>query len=165
MAISRALLKLVRIRDLEEEQCRVVLESALGDLNMLRRAQAGTVERDRRGRLLLNASAHSGELPDRLAGIEEMCAAIRLALVLAPRIEDTEQDVENLREDFLAKRVERRQAETLVEEAETQAALEGERRSQQSLDDWFRNRLHKEVAETARTLLRGTGLDYSETRQ
>jgi hypothetical protein len=148
MAVSRALLKLVRIRDLEEEQCRIVLESAVGDLKRLRHAQAATVEQDRRGRRLVDASAHSGELPDRLAGMEETRAAVRLALVLAPRIEDTEQDVENLREDFLAKRVERRQAKTLVEEGGAQDALASERRSQQALDEWFRNRLHKEAAET-----------------
>jgi hypothetical protein len=106
-------------------------------LKRLRHAQAATVEQGRRGRRLVDASAHSGELPDRLAGIEETRAAVRLALVLAPRIEDTEQDVENLREDFLAKRVERRQAKTLVEEAGAQDALASERRSQQALDEWF----------------------------
>jgi hypothetical protein len=144
MAVSRALRRLVRIRDLEEEQCRVVLESALGDLNRLKHAQAATVEQDRRGRQLLSASAHSGELPDRLAGIEETRAAVRLAAVLEPRIEDAELDVENLREDFLAKRVERRQAATLVEEDAALDAAESQRRSQQSLDDWFGNRMHKE---------------------
>jgi hypothetical protein len=42
---------------------------------------------------------------------------------------------------FLAKRVERRQAETLIHEIEAQDAVIAGRRSQQALDDWYLNRL------------------------
>jgi hypothetical protein len=95
----------------------------------------------------VNASAATGELPDRLAGLEEVEAADRWQRGLTPRIAEGEREVAGLRAEYLARRVERRQAETLVEESEARAALEGERKSQQGLDDWFRNRLHREELE------------------
>jgi hypothetical protein len=147
MAVSRALRRLLRIRDLEEEQCRLALESALGELNRLEHALEATAERGRRGRRLVEASAHSGELTDRLAGLEETRAAGRRAAALGSRLADVELDAIALREEFLLKRVERRQAETLIRETEARDAVEAGRRSQQALDDWYRNRLHRKEAE------------------
>jgi flagellar biosynthesis chaperone FliJ len=147
MAASRALRRLLRIRDIEEEQSRLALESALSQLNRLEHALAATAERDRRGRRLVDASARTGELPDRLAGLEETRAAGRHAAALAPRIGDAELGVAARRREFLLKRVERRQAETLIQEAEARDAVEAGRREQQALDDWFRNRLHREEAQ------------------
>ena len=144
MAVSRALRRLLRIRDLEEEQSRLALEASLGDLHTLQHALAATTERDRRGRHLVQASALNGEIRDRTAGLEETRAADRFALVLGPRIADAEQDVISLREDYLEKRVERRQAETLIEEATARDTLDADRSSQQALDDWFGNRRHGE---------------------
>jgi hypothetical protein len=157
MTVSHALRRLLRIRDLEEEQIRLALELATGDLRRLEHAQAATVEQDRRGRRLVDLSVLNGELPDRLAGLEEQRAAHRFALALAPRIWDAEQDVAGLREDYLDKRVERGQAETLIKEAEARDALDADRRSQQSLDDWFRNRLHREVLEAGQVRPTGSG--------
>jgi flagellar biosynthesis chaperone FliJ len=146
MAVSRALRRLLRIRNLEEEQGRLALESAVGDLNLLEHALWATIERDRRGRRLIEASARSGQLPDRLAGMEEMRAAIRFTEALTPRIEAAKEEVADLREEFLAKRVARRQAETLIEESEARDAIDAGRRGQQSLDDWYSSRLFREKA-------------------
>jgi hypothetical protein len=82
-------------------------------------------------------------LPDRLAGLEETRAAGRHASALAPRIAAAELDVVALRREFLARRVERRQAETLIQETEAQDAAEAGRRGQQALDDWFGNKMHR----------------------
>ena len=147
MAVSRALRRLLRIRDLEEEQSRLALEASLGDLRTLQHALEGTTERDRGGRRLVQVGALSGEIRDRCAGLEETRAAERFALVLGPRIADAEQDVINLREDYLDKRVERRQAETLIEESTAREKLDADRRSQQALDDWFGNRQHRDDVE------------------
>jgi hypothetical protein len=146
MAISRALRRLLRIRELEEEQSRLALESTLGELNRLKQALAATVERDRRGRSLVKASAQTGELPDRLAGFEETRAADRLSVLLGPRIEDKEEDVAERRQEFLVKRVEQRQAETLIQEIEAREAIEAGRRGQQALDGWYSSRLYREQA-------------------
>jgi len=143
MAVPRALRRLLHIRSLEEEQRWLALESAIGELKRLERALAATAERDRRGRRLVEASARSGELPDRLAGLEETRAATRHAAVLAPRIVAVELDVATLRQEFLGKRVERRQAETLIRETEARDAIEAGRHGQQALDDWYRFRLHR----------------------
>ncbi len=143
MAVSHALRRLLRIRNLEEEHGRLALESALGELRNLENALAAAVERARRGRRLVGVSALSGELPDRLAGLEETRAAGRHAAALAPKIADAELDVVALRREFLLKRVERRQAETLIRETEEQDAAEAGRRGQQALDDWFGNKMHR----------------------
>jgi flagellar biosynthesis chaperone FliJ len=157
MAVSRALRRLLRIRDLEEEQCRLALESATGSLHRLQHALEAAFERGRRGRRLIEASVHSGELPDRLAGLEEMRSAGCHAQAQVPRIADAELDVAALREEFLAKRVERRQAETLIEKTEARDAIETARRSQQNLDDWFGNRMHRKDAEATIESRRASG--------
>lgn len=143
MAVSRALRRLLRIREMEEEQSRLALAAALGELNRLEDAFAATAGRDRQGRRLVRSSARSGELPDRLAGLEEQRAATRQAAALAPRIAAMEGNVSALREEFLRKRVERRQVETLLRESEAEAAIETGRRGQQELDDGYGNRMHR----------------------
>lgn len=143
MAVSRAMRRLLQIRDLEEEQARLALESGLVELRRLEHALAAAADRDRGGWRLVAESVRTAELTDRLAGLEETRAAHRLAGLLAPRIADAGQDVTQLREQYLASRVERRQAETLIQEAEARDALDGDRRSQQAIDDWFRNRMHR----------------------
>ncbi len=141
MAVSRALRRLLRVLAIEEEQRRLELESGLGELARLQRALTATAERDRGGRRMVAESASTGKLQDRVAGLEETRAAERLALVLKPRIAGMESEVTALRREFLAKRIERRQAETLVERAEAREAMEEQRRSQRMLDDRYLSRL------------------------
>jgi flagellar biosynthesis chaperone FliJ len=161
MAVARVLKRLLRIRGLEEEQSRLALESALGNLHRLQNAQAAIIERDRRGRRLIASSADSGELPDRLAGLQETHSSERIAQALAPRIAGAQKNVTQLREEYLAKRVERRQAETLIEEAQARDALDAGRRSQKALDDWFLNRLHRERLKASRVVRAGSAIALS----
>ena len=146
MSASRALRRLLTIRSIEEEHSRLALDTALGELNRLQQAREAAAERDRRGRRLVQMSARSGELPDRLAGLEETRAAGCHAAWLGPKIAEAELDVLGLREEFLARRVERRQAETLIQETEARDAVAAGRRGQQGLDDWYGNRLRREQA-------------------
>jgi flagellar biosynthesis chaperone FliJ len=146
MAVSRAMRRLLRIRDLEEEQCRLALDKALSELNSLQQALTATAERARCGRRLVEASVRTGELSDRLAGIEETRAAGHHATALVPRIAEAELLVSAMRQKFLSKRVERRQAETLIRETQARDATEAGRRDQRALDDWYRFRLHLEDA-------------------
>ena len=147
MPVSRALRRLLRIRELEEEHRRLALESAAAQLNRMRSALAANVERDRKGRALVAESARSGELPDRLAGVVETRLALRSEAVLTPRIANAELESAALRREYLAKRIERRQAETLIRETEAQDELEGERRAQRAMDDWYGNRTQREPRE------------------
>ncbi len=157
MAVSRALRRLLRIRNLEEEQSRLAVESALVELRRLEHALSATVERERRGRGLITLSARNGELPDRVAGVAEMHIANAHASALTPRIAEAEVEVADLREEFLLRRVERRQAETLIDETEERDAIEAARRGQQALDDWYGVRLHGEETTPARPKQPGCG--------
>ncbi len=137
MVVSRAMRKLLNLRKLEEEQAHLALGAALGELGRLENAQSATVAKERRGRGLVAESAGSGELEDRLAGIEESRVARRSLAALRGRIAAAEREAAERREEFLARRVERRQAGTLIEDAEASEAAEAGRRGQQSLDEWF----------------------------
>lgn len=140
MAGSQAMRRLLRVRELEEEQCAGALESAIGEWKWLQAAQTAARRRERSGRQLVAASAASGELVDRVAGIEEARNAGRHAAALEARIRAAEERVGLRREEFLAKRVERRQVELLIEQAGTEEAREIERRAQRVADEWFLGR-------------------------
>jgi hypothetical protein len=133
--------RLLRIRNMEEEQCRLALESALGELSRLEHALTSASERERWGRRLVAAGVRGGELLDRVAGLEETHAAGRHAAALVPRIREGALDVAALREQFIGKRIERRQAETLIGETEARDAVVAGRREQQGIDDWYGSRM------------------------
>jgi hypothetical protein len=147
VTVSRGLRRLLQLRELEEEQSRVALESALSEFHRLERAIEATTERSRRGRQLVQQSVHTGELPDRIAGLEEGRTAVRQALVLEAAIIESRQSADTLRVHYQAARIDRRQVETLVREAEAAEALDADRRSQQSLDDRYGSRV--QIALTA----------------
>jgi predicted nucleic acid-binding Zn-ribbon protein len=145
MAVSHAMRRLLRVLELEEEQRQIALESAVGELRRLERTLEAAAERERSGRRLLAASVHTGELTDRAAGLEETRAAKRRAAVLRPWIQEAEEEAAELRDAYLSKRVERRQAETLLQAIEAATAKETARRIQQALDDWYLNRRQPKV--------------------
>ena len=140
MAVSRALRRLLRIRELEEEQRRLALEAALGELGRMEQALAATARRGSRGRRLVGLSARTNQAADRLAGLEQAQSSAHHAGHLSGRIEWAAGQVARLREELLASRVERRQAETLLDEATARESLAASRRGQQALDDWFATR-------------------------
>lgn len=143
MSVSPALRRLLSVLALEEEQAQRALEAAAGELRRLEQAHAAARERERAGRLLEHAGILNGAATDRLAGREEALLGRRLAATARARMAETEKTVVLLREGFLAKRLERRQAETLMREAEQRESIESERRAQQRLDDWFLQRRHR----------------------
>jgi flagellar biosynthesis chaperone FliJ len=158
MAVSRALARLLHLREIEEEQRRLALESAQMELHRLGMALAAASERERKGRALVTASARSGQFEERFAGLEETRASKRHAAALVPRIAASEERVGDRREAYLEKRVERRQVETLIAESEAQAEVEAGRRGQQSLDGWYSARKHREGVVAERTAGRAARL-------
>jgi hypothetical protein len=121
----------------EEEQAQAALESALAQLRTLQNALHFAQERERVGRQLVSMSTESGDALDRLAALEEIAAAVRTKSALQPRIAKAMQETAMRRDAFLAKRLEHKQTETLVMEAEAQELLQDSRRSQQQLDEWY----------------------------
>jgi len=143
MSVSKALERLLRIREVEEEQHRVSLESALGELHTLERACEAAHESERQGRAWVGASVESGEIADRQAGLVEAEAARKRARVLQPRIAKSEMEAALRRAEFLDKRLERRQAATLIEATEVRDKIESDRRGQRDIDDWFGAQRHR----------------------
>ena len=140
MAVSRAMRRLMQVRALEEELRQAALESAVGDLRRMELALVASEERERNGRQQVTASVRTGELVDRIAGLEETRAALRHGAALKPRIAEAELEVARRRQEFLAKRIERRQVETLIQKTEAEDAVDAGRRAQRELDDWFLSR-------------------------
>ena len=143
MAATKALERVLRLLVLKEEQAQRALESALSLLRELELRHRRSCERERRGRDLVRASASNGEPLDRIAGLEEALAAERASAVLRPRLAEAQTVAAERREEYLAKRVERRQAETLIEKAEARQAEEASRRNQQSLDELHLDRMRR----------------------
>lgn len=133
MAVSKAFKRLLRVRGLEEEQHRSELESALAELRRMEAALRACAARELRGRELMCALDGAAE---RQAGHVEVITAQRHAQLLEERKLDVEREAMRLRDVFLEKRIERRQAETLVEEARGQEELRMGHRAQQGLDEW-----------------------------
>jgi hypothetical protein len=144
LAVSKVLERLLRIRDLEEEQHRLALESATAQLHKLEAARHAVGETERAGRALVGASARTGVLADRQGGLVQAKAAGRHAALLENHLARAEAAMQQLRQVFLEKRVERRQAETLVSESEARSEIESKRRSQRALDDWHGSRKQRE---------------------
>ena len=137
MAVSRGLRRLFEVRSLEEELSQAALKEALSNLRELETALRTAKERERSGRRQVTASAGSADAVDKIAGLEEMRAGSRHAAVLEPRIAEKQAEVLTKRQQFLAKRTTRRQAETIIKKIEDSDAVVAGRRAQQGLDDWF----------------------------
>jgi hypothetical protein len=133
--------RLLRIRDLEEEQRRMALESALAGLSSLEQAHRFLRTREHVARGLIASSIVQGDMDGRLAAIEEVYWANRRAEALLPGIEAAEVEVGLRRQEFLAKRVERRQTESLIDAASARDAAAAEKRTQQAVDDWYAMKL------------------------
>jgi len=155
MAGSRPLRRLLRVLEIEEEQRQLALESAVGEMRRLERALGAAGKRDRDGRSLIALSVRSGEVADRLAGLEESLAAARSSSFLAPRLAFNHQEVSRLREELLEKRVGRRQAEHVLRGVETRQVTRRARRGQQALDEGHLGQMRREERKKARRTPRG----------
>lgn len=136
MAVSKTLLRLLRIRELEEDQRKLALEAELSRLHRLDVALEISNARRQRGRALLR----TGDAEDRLAAVVEIEAADREASVLESHRIEAEREAQRLRTLFLEKRTERRQAEGLIETAQSREETQERQRAQQRLDDWHASR-------------------------
>ena len=137
MSVPKTLERLLRIRAVEEEQRRRSLDAALARQKYLEQARAAALQMEQQGRARVSASVVSGAIADRQAGLVEADAAQRRARMLQARIAAAKKETAAQREEFLSKRVQRRQAETLLEEAQAREDLESGRRSQRTIDDWY----------------------------
>jgi flagellar export protein FliJ len=141
---TNTLKRLLRIRELEEEQSKIALEGALAELHRVEAALTAGMERAQNGRRLFGKGVQQGDEIDRLAGLAEIESAQRNAGWLEARRLGAELAVAEQREKFLGRQLQRRQVETLIEEADLQSEAHRSRREQVGLDDWHRMRKTKE---------------------
>jgi hypothetical protein len=145
--VSRALRRLLRLRELEEEQNKAALESALGESRALESALRAAHARERAGRVLIGSGAHRADPIERVGGLVEAEAGRHAVGVLAPRVATAARRAAALREEYLAVRVERRQVDTVIHEAEEREAVQQSRKEQQNLDELFGVRRHARYAD------------------
>lgn len=154
MSRNRSIQQLLRVRHLEEEQCRLRLESALVEEQTLDRALSLALRRTHvlRGEINRAMLAATFEVPvsggnqtgeallERRAAELESASIERSLVALKSRLEESRERIEALRSEYLEARVKRMQVETvLAEEAARETQLAG-RRHQTALDDWFGSR-------------------------
>lgn len=165
MSVAPALVRVRAIRQAEEEQCRNALDVAVSNLHRLQVRIAAVKTRLDNARSLLASSILIGAAEDRLAALHETSALNRLAQILHRKLEDAELRLLRTRNQFLAKRIERRQVETLLQAARLQAAVEQNRKNQSSMDEWFRMRslTGPHPPEGAQSSLTSRGADPDKT--
>lgn len=154
MAASKSLYRLLGIRQAEEECSQSEMETAIAELQHLTLAQATTYERGKVARALVASSAQAGEMIDRIAGLQEMTTTGRLQRMLVELVDAAKERAEQKRKDLLARRLARRQVETLVDAKSAEARAETNRKTQLALDDWHRSQRILETRKTQSTPLK-----------
>jgi hypothetical protein len=135
---TNQLRRLCALRRLEEQNEAALLGQAKQHLERTEEALQETKLRQRTGRALIQASFKTGDTEDRLAGLEEIANAKRKASALSAAKLSAEDAVQRAHRQFFSKRVERCQAESLLDAALQEDAAIAQRRSQSALDEWHR---------------------------
>jgi flagellar biosynthesis chaperone FliJ len=148
MPVAHALERLLHVRQLEEDQHKLALESALAEVQRLESALHNARNRERAGRERFRQNAPMDDPTERVAALVESEAGHHQSELLKRCIAACEQNLVRLRDAYLARRVERRQVETLIREAEATTSQERARKEQQNLDEQFGTRRHAEASET-----------------
>ena len=146
MAGPQNLRRLHNIRKVEERQRNAQMELALAKLRLLQNAFTAALKSTKQARALIASSINTGEQVDRIAALQESGATEHRCRILQERIAAAEVEVASLRQDFLIKRRERCQVESLLDAAHARREVEENRKSQSVLDDWHlsqRNRKGK----------------------
>lgn len=137
---ARALPRILQIRQVEEDHLKARLEAALAKLARLVDSEKATLERERRGRALLLEAIHSDQLQDRHAEMLEIGLAQKLRRATSLKIEEAREAVRQVRAQYMAKRAERRQLETLIEAKRAREAHKASRRQQETVDGQYTSR-------------------------
>jgi hypothetical protein len=147
VAASKSLRRVRDIRQAEEERNKIAMESAVAELQRLETALMEARKRIRRGRMLVAESIQTGEFLGRIAGLEEIRTADRMAKILTQKFVSVENNVQKRRQEFLEKRIERRQAETVYDALRARDTAGTKRKDQLALDDWHRSNRNRVIRE------------------
>ena len=138
MKRTSQLRRLCALRGLEEQHRALLLARAKQRLQEIDQALTQSGEQRQDGKALIRDSVRRMNVEDRAAGLEEIDAATRKTSALMVSKNRVEDLVRQSRDNFLSKRLERRQAEAVLELLLDEEARNAERRSQSELDEWHR---------------------------
>jgi len=140
LASIRILGRLLRLRELEEDQGRLLLKAAAVVREELSGEMTDAIEEAELGRRTFHFGVERSDSIDRAAGLVASGAGERLREHLKPRLRAAELELERQRTEFLNRRTSRLQVETLEAEARLLENADAGRRAQQMLDDWYGRR-------------------------
>lgn len=141
MSRASQLSRIRELRRLEEQQQAALLASGKKKLEQVDEAlhslKVGRLE----GRTLFGEGSRKGDLASRIAGAEQIAYSTRKTGDLMRLKAYFQNSVEKLHEQFLSKRAERCQAESLLDAVLEEEATEADRKGQSALDEWYRSAL------------------------
>jgi hypothetical protein len=130
--------RLCEIRRIEEQIQASFLESAKAELLQIDTALEEAYIRKRTGQALAKDGIRNGRAADRVTGFEEIAGATRISQFLTTRKVLAEKYVVKVREEYLLKRAERCQVESLLRKEAERELYAVQKRSQSALDEWYR---------------------------
>lgn len=136
----KAIQRLLRLRELEEEQSRRRLEAATRQLSQIELAMESAVQRQVQSRENFLAAVTENDVQRRVGSILDMGQGVQHQRHIEPTLRAIEIEVVSQRAEFLSKRTYRQQVETLIANARQRADADTTRRAQQMLDDWYGRR-------------------------
>jgi len=140
MSVKPVLARLLRLRELEEEQSRLELEAAVAAQGSVERERNAVAQRQASERRAFVAGVEGGDYRVCTGAIVEMEQARSERGRIEVRLAGVENEVRRQREEFIARRTSRKQVSTLVDAAREESEVEVARRVQQMLDDWYGRR-------------------------
>ena len=143
MASGQKLMRLCRLREIEEEQSWLELERALDIRNRLERELKRAAEQDLATKREFADCVSVDDRPGRVGATLAADLAGRTRKNLATSLSEWDAMVAELRENFLQRRTRRQQIDTLVGAMKREAETLVTRRAQQMLDDWYVRRNQK----------------------
>lgn len=140
MPTSLLLKRLLRIRQLQEEQSQAALKTASGNLSLLRQAVERAQTRQARGKSLFISGAAAEDATDRIAGLCETQCAWAREQRLVKEVRQAEIAHQRQLAELTAAHQERRKGELLVDAAEQKMNADVKRQQQKELDELHRHR-------------------------
>ncbi|WP_109484622.1 hypothetical protein [Occallatibacter savannae] len=138
MSRARQLRRIRELRLVEEQYQAALLAAGKKQLADLESALHLLRKRQMEGRDLLVQSCIDGDTVSWITALEEVAILRRKADALMAEKPHLEYHVHGLCDRFIAKRIERRQAESILSSVLEEETKRGERQSQATLDEWYR---------------------------
>lgn len=154
--------RLLRLRELEEEQNRRKLEVVATARELVARANDSVKAQVRAGLREARLGLLSGETLTRIAGQAAVEVGIQWQDRLASRMREAEAELVRQQEEFLMRRTSRRQVEVLAQTDEKICREKMERQAQQMLDDWFGQKRHANASSRKSILQRISDIQESK---